>query len=244
MNSLHINKILKDVVDLFKIVNIISWILLSLCVTLLMAYITNGRIMSTVSSDGIDSDSVLIKKYKFNTRSIAFLIIIMLLTGISAFVVSQHVVSIIACIELGICYLAVLGAAIIDIKLRIIPNFIPIFLVISRIVILIYELIFTNQAISYLVSSLIGCFLCFIVLIIAEKVSKGGIGKGDIKLLSAIGFVGGIYTVSSTLLAALLACIVLALILFGLKKGDSKVHLPFGPFIYFGYLIVLLCTLY
>lgn len=147
-------------------------------------------------------------------------------------------------IKLSICYFAVLAAAVIDYKTKTIPNMIPISLVIGRVIIFVYELFCSNSAIGHLVSSLIGACLCMFVLAIANKISKGGIGGGDIKLIAAIGLVCGVYVVVSSMLLALICCIIVSGALLAFKKCSTKDQVPFGPFIYIGYLIMCLLTLY
>lgn len=220
------------------------WVVLSAVVMILMAKMTNIRATKATPDDEFEEIHKCVQPYEFNTKAIMFFILIIILSGIAACFASIDSVSTIAYIKLGICYLAVLGAAVIDIKLHIIPNFIPLGLIIARILIFIYELIFTDKAISYIISSLIGCFLCCLILLIADKVSKGGIGKGDIKLLASIGFMCGLYAAFFTLLLALLFCIIIAVVLLLAKRKKSKDHLPFGPFIYLGYISMILLTLY
>ena len=139
--------------------------------------------------------------------------------------------------------MVILSAAVIDNKLRIIPNFLPLVLVILRILVFIFELFFSDNAVGYLVSSLIGGFISFIVLIIADKITKGGIGMGDIKLISAIGFLCGIYTVIAVMILSLFSCAVVSVILILKKVKTRKDHLPFAPYIYIGYLVMLLLLL-
>ena len=83
----------------------------------------------------------------------------------------------------------------------------------------------------------------FLILGIANKLSKGGIGLGDVKLLSCIGFMCDIYIVIKTLTLALLACICILGVLLILKKQTVKDHLPFAPFIHIGFIGMCLSTL-
>lgn len=229
---------------LLTVINTVSWVILSAAVMLYMAFFTNKYIQKSASSEDIDKSIGSLPEYRFNIKTIIAFAVLIIITGVAAFIVSTKAISVIACVKLGLCYLAVIGAAVIDIKIKIIPNIIPIALIVSRLVIFVFEMFFTAEAISYLVSSLIGCFLCGLVLFIADKVSKGGIGKGDIKLIAALGFMSGFYAVFSTLILALIVCILAAVILLLAKKKKSSDHIPFGPFIYLGYLFMILFTLY
>lgn len=136
---------------------------------------------------------------------------------------------------LGVCHACLLAAAVIDLHLRIIPNCIPLLLLGSRAVLFVYEFIFTTDGIAYLVSSLFALVLCFGVLMIAGKIAKGGIGAGDVKLLSALGFAMGLYAAVCTVIVALITCLLVgaALVLTKRKQRDSE--LPFAPFAYIGF---------
>ena len=227
---------------MIPIITTVLYSVLAAAVIVAMKSETNRRLRSTKPDNCTENTDV--SPYP---SSGATYLCMMVLIGISAFcgyIVSSHAVSIIAIIELGACYLAALAAAVIDLKIRMIPNLIPLMLIGVRLAIFIYEILYVESALSYLVSSLIGGLLCAFLLIIANKISKGGIGGGDIKLLSGIGFMCGLYVVFSTLMLALVSCIVISLILLILKKRTLKDHLPFGPFIYFGLIVMCLLTLY
>ncbi len=227
---------------LISIITTILYTVLSAGTIIAMRYETNRRLRSRKPVE--DNENIKAASYQLNG---IFCLSSFFLIGISAFcgyIVSKNAVSIIANFELGMCYLATLAAAVIDLKTRTIPNFIPIILVCARLVFFIYEILFVDAALSYLVSSLMGCFLCALLLIIANKISKGGIGGGDIKLLSCIGLMCGVYVVFSTLLLALIACMVVSFVFLALKKHSLKEHLPFGPFIYLGLTAMCLFTLY
>ena len=136
-------------------------------------------------------------------------------------------------------YLAVLAAALIDMQLYIIPNEIPVFLIGCKLLVLVFLFFLGGNVKEEVIGSLLGCIICFIILTIAGLCSHGGIGKGDIKLLSALGFACGAYPVFVTLTGALICCSVVALVLILLKKVSWKEHFPFAPFIYLGYLIMI-----
>lgn len=213
----------------------------SAVVIVLMKAETNKRLKSSQPEDISCAHN---SPYVPSPAMLVVFVGIIIASAFTGYTVAKRAISPIALIELSVCYMAVLAAAVIDLKTQTIPNFIPITLIIVRLLIFVYELCFENSSISFFVSSLIGCLLCALLLIIANKVSKGGIGGGDIKLLSSIGFVCGLYVVFSTMLLALLCCIVISAVLLAMKKCSTKDQLPFGPYIYIGYLIVCLLTLY
>lgn len=228
---------------MITVITTIAYAILSVAVVMLMRVETNKRLLSIQSSENED-EAINETPYKLSKLTFLTCFIIACVSGLCGFVIDKSTVSVLANIQLGICYMAALAAAVIDIKTRIIPNYISLALIAARVIIFIYEIICVENAISYLISSLIGCFFCALLLIIANRISKGGIGGGDIKLLSCIGLMSGIYVVFSTLLLSLLACIVISGVLMLLNKRTSKDHLPFGPFIYLGLTIMCLFTLY
>ena len=147
-------------------------------------------------------------------------------------------------VRLTISYFLILGAAVIDEKMRIIPNFIPGIMVLSSLVIVAIKALMGGNVGTDLAGAILGALLCGVVLGIADKASKGGIGKGDIKLLMAHGFLCGTNIVFSTLLLALLCCAVFSAGMVLLKKCTAKDHLAFGPFLYVGYAVMLFFTIY
>ena len=146
--------------------------------------------------------------------------------------------------RLTISYFLILGAAVIDEKMRIIPNFIPGIMVLSSLVIVAIKALMGGNVGTDVAGAILGALLCGVVLGIADKASKGGIGKGDIKLLMAHGFLCGTNIVFSTLLLALLCCAVFSAGMVLLKKCTAKDHLAFGPFLYVGYAVMLFFTIY
>ena len=85
--------------------------------------------------------------------------------------------------------------------------------------------------------------VCYLLLTIANKIAKGGIGGGDIKLLTATGFMVGIYVVFEVLIYALVSCILYTIFKIIIKKYNAKEHFPFGPFIYMGFVIMCLINI-
>lgn len=226
---------------LISVITTILYGTLAAIVVGMMKYETNRRLQDY---HDLHIGDTCVRPYRFSVMTCISIAVLIALSGLCGFIVSKHAISIIAIIEIGMCYLAVLGAAIIDLKTKTIPNYIPFMLIGIRLIIFLFEVFYFDSALSGLASSLIGCFLCVLLLIIANKFSKGGIGAGDIKLLSGVGFMCGVYVVFSTLLIALICCLVVTVILLALKKQTAKGHLPFGPFIYMGYAIMCLLTLY
>lgn len=227
---------------MISIITTIVYACISLIIIIAMRIIANKRMDSIQPDEGINT--IVSSPYVNNVKTVLFWTCIVMVSASCGYIISLHANTIIASIELGVCYMSALAAAIIDLKTKTIPNFIPLSLVGIRLGILIYEILVVDGVIGYLISSLVGCFLCALLLVLANRISKGGIGAGDIKLLSCIGLVCGIYVVFSALLLSLIACIITSVGFLALKKKTSKDHLPFGPFIFIGFTAMCFFTLY
>ena len=92
---------------------------------------------------------------------------------------------------------------------------------------------------AWILSSLIAAFIVFIFFVFCRLVSKGGIGFGDIKLVTVLalicGFRGIIYVLVFSEISALLAATAALL----LKKMSLRDGMPFAPFFLAGFIITV-----
>jgi prepilin signal peptidase PulO-like enzyme (type II secretory pathway) len=133
-----------------------------------------------------------------------------------------------------------LGALIIDRETRRIPNALIIGMIGLRVVFLLPEyFLYRDDFITLLLASVLGLVGCFIIMLILSLITKGGIGMGDVKLISAVGCLSGIAASFYTLVYGMFACMICALVLLALGKKKMKDHVPFGPFVYFGYAVAI-----
>lgn len=219
-------------------IQIFIWGILSLVIAVYMAGSANRRIEQIIADE--NGDFLNFTKYVLNCKTVILLLIIFIISAYSGYVVSFKAVSNVAWIELIISYQILLSVMIIDYKLHIIPNQLSVLLIVSKGLLLMYELFFESFNSVSFIDGILGCVLCFLVLMGAGRIFPEGIGKGDIKLLSALGFLCGTYTVFSTLLLALFCCVIVSVILLFMKKVSIKDCLPFGPFIWMGYVCMIL----
>ena len=173
-------------------------------------------------------------------RFIVFLLLaVLLITGVVSHFIYANTVNYGDLVKVFLVYLAGLMSMIIDLKYHKIPNSIPLVLLAGRVLTIGYEFLFRKDvAVNQLISSAIGFLVCFVVLFVLSKAMHNGIGMGDVKFLSSIGFMLGIYAVCSILLLALLASCVISIILLVIKVKRVKDYIPFAPFIYIG----IICT--
>lgn len=201
-----------------------------------MARLTNREIEQEACGD--------VSRYAGTVWTYALLAGVALVSALCGAQLFRHTVSILAAIQISVCYFAVLAAAVIDLKLRIIPNLIPITLIGTKLLIFVYELLIGDAAFVNLLMPVVGCLLCGLFLLLGNRLSKNGIGGGDVKLLAAMGFLLGLYAVFTTLVIALIICSVFAVAVMLTKKMTIKQSVPFGPFIYAGYALMCLLLLY
>jgi prepilin signal peptidase PulO-like enzyme (type II secretory pathway) len=164
-----------------------------------------------------------------------------LLAGISAFFVYKYASGTVSILRLLAAYMAISMAALVDFLNKKIPNLIIGGVFAIRIILLVPELILEpEQWMNILGSSLISVCLVFLVLLVLSRISRGGFGMGDVKLLTAHAFMCGVYAVINTLLFGLISCVLAAIVLVMTSKKGLKDTIAFGPFLYIGYIISLL----
>ena len=117
-----------------------------------------------------------------------------------------------------------------------IPNLCTIVLLVGRILFMIPELLFYKGDFPMLlVNSFIPAFIALILLCLLYKISRSGLGMGDIKIFTGLAFFTGMYGFCVSLLFSFLLCALCSLPVLLLKKKKLKDALPLGPFIYFGF---------
>lgn len=181
------------------------------------------------------------KKYRFWVTLPAVMAV---LGGLLAWLVFNGALPVFDCIALMIAFVAAVMAGIGDYKLKLIPNLIPLSITGIRALLFVTEALIFEAPVALIISSVAGGLLCMLLLFIAMKLTKGGIGYGDIKLMGAIGFCVGYRAVFSILLAALFACVLFAIPLVAMKKKKMTGEMPFAPFICVGCAITLALAMY
>lgn len=130
---------------------------------------------------------------------------------------------------------------IIDWNSRTIPNCIILTILVIGVLIYLLQLIVAIEAFKLaIIGAAVGLLGNFILFYVMSRITKEGIGMGDVKLLAALGWMTGVQTTLASVLFSLLLCSALALVLIFTKKKQASDSVPFGPFIYFGYMIALL----
>jgi len=81
----------------------------------------------------------------------------------------------------------------------------------------------------------------FLLMFLIFKLSRGGLGGGDVKFSAVLGLWLGEKLFAAIFLASILAATVG--IIFLIKFRDTKKELPFGPFLAAGSLVMYFCNL-
>lgn len=148
-------------------------------------------------------------------------------------------------VKMVIAIICITGAACNDYREHRIPNIFPFIIAVSGIVCLIVGYFVSQKgAQAYIVSSLFAVASVALGMIVIYFLSKHGIGIGDIKLLCALSILGGVYLISGVIFFAMLSCSITAISLLITKKKTIKEGIPFGPFIYLGYIVSIILLIY
>ena len=119
-----------------------------------------------------------------------------------------------------------------DIKRREIPNKLIIaFLIIG----MVFAVLSLN--INVLLNSIMSFLLFGVAFLIISKVSKGGVGEGDIKLIACSGLFLGVSGLFASVFMAMILVFVASIALIILRLVNRKSFLPFAPFLLAGFLI-------
>lgn len=101
-----------------------------------------------------------------------------------------------------------------------------------------------TDAVPMALNSVLAAAVFFVVFFLVRLASRGGVGYGDIKMITATALILGIYGTFSFLLVSHVLAAVAAIALLVSKKATRKDGLPFGPFFYLGYLITILTGMF
>lgn len=101
-----------------------------------------------------------------------------------------------------------------------------------------------TDAVPMALNSVLAAAVFFVVFFLVRLASRGGVGYGDIKMITAAVLILGIYGTFSFLLVSHVLAAVAAIALLVSKKATRKDGLPFGPFFYLGYLVTILTGMF
>lgn len=154
-------------------------------------------------------------------------------------------IHIIFVIKIVVSLMLLLSAGIVDAKTHTIPNLLSVIFLVCRIVFVPFEYFFQQESFKTLIiSSLAGAIATFIILYFVHRLTKSGFGMGDVKILSALGFMFSISCTLSTVLFGMILTALIGIVLIIMKKKTRKDAVPFGPFIFIGFIISVVLGVY
>lgn len=125
--------------------------------------------------------------------------------------------------------------AVIDYRLKKIPNHLIVFLLIARVVIMLTEIFLAPDLwVSILISSIAGMLAGGLIILACMLISRGGVGAGDVKLYAVTGFCFGLTGVMAVMMYSLFLAAIASIVLLISRKAKMKSSLPMAPFIFAG----------
>ena len=91
-----------------------------------------------------------------------------------------------------------------------------------------------------IIGAVVGLLGNLILFYFMSRITKEGIGMGDVKLLASVGWMTGVQITLASVLISLLLCCFTAICLIFTKRKQASDSVPFGPYVYFGFIISLL----
>ena len=141
-----------------------------------------------------------------------------------------------ALVPLLAAFAGMVCGGLIDDQLRIIPNEIPLCMVMaSAVSMLLLFLVQRQMMLPFAFSCLVGGAASFLLMLLVCLVSRGGFGMGDVKLIGALGLLCGGVCVLGTLFLATFAAALCSLWMLLRRKAGVRSSMPFGPFLMAGY---------
>ena len=137
--------------------------------------------------------------------------------------------------------LVLLSAMILDRKTHQIPNLLILSVLGIGAILLVAEfLLYRETFLTTLIMSVAGLLICVVLFYILARLTREGIGMGDVKLISSMGWMLGLASTLVAVLFGLILCTLAACILLFWKRKNKDDRIPFGPFLFFGYILMLL----
>lgn len=212
-------------------------------------------VASEVSSNSEDNgvENICTIKVSGKYRSVMLnnrcLMILMLFFGVAfaswcGYTAAEHSITCIGLLKMTLGFCVLSSIVITDIELMLIPNFCSLVLLSGRVIAIVFEFIFLkDMAMALLLNSIIALIISLLMLLIMARMTRGGLGMGDVKLFSSLGFLCGVRAVCFTLMFAFLLCALASTGLLLCRKKQLKDSLPLGPFIWLGYGVTVLLSI-
>lgn len=167
-----------------------------------------------VDSSKIKNKDIYIKPNKWQTIT---LILTFIIFGGLNFLLSN---SIVLAIQGSLFATLLTYVSFVDLKMKLVSDYSVLALFAIGLITIIPNLL--TEHYSYCLYNLLAAIIVPIPLFIGALVSSGGIGGGDVKLISAIAFTLGINKGVYALIVGLLLAVIIQLVIVNIKKLDKK----------------------
>lgn len=186
-----------------------------------------------------DNLSVVISKNK--TKAIIFGTIFLLFSMAGLFFYVKKQLSLINFTQAIVLWDSLLAVAFIDYKVKKIPNFSLVFILIVRVLFIIVGAINAPNNLKYeLFQSVLGMFVGGFIILACLLISRGGIGAGDFKLFAVLGLYYGLSGIIQIMMYSLFFAAIYSIVMLISKKAKLKTTMAMAPFILCGLTVYLL----
>lgn len=139
----------------------------------------------------------------------------------------------------SLIFSVLLAITLIDLIHQLIPDSLVVAIVVITILFRIVGYYINSDSLNIL-DSLSGSLVAGGLFLLIVLISKGGMGGGDVTLISSLGFVLGLKGILVTIFISFIIGSIVSVLLLSFKLKTRKDPIPFGPFIVIGFLITLL----
>lgn len=204
-----------------------------------------GKPLDADENASADSGAVPELKYTFSKKRTIILAVFSgifgALVGYFAFINASDDV---ALMKLVVGFVVLTCAMVTDVELMIVPNLCSLVLIIGRVVFCLIELLLKQEGVlQVLLRNLITAVVVLAFLLILSKITKGGIGMGDVKTYSSLAFLCGTSAIVYTFIISLFFSAIASVVFLLSKKKKIKDALPMGPFIWLAFGVSVMLSL-
>ena len=176
-----------------------------------------------------------------NVKQVMLICLLAILCAVAAFRLYDTGMTVLAQSKLLSVALLLIPIMMIDWEYHRIPNVLVLVMLLVGSIFLLFEFVLYRTEFNItMLTSMGGLIFCVALFYILSRLTKDGLGMGDVKLIAAIGWILGLSTTMLVIIAALILSMVTAIVLLVGKKKNTSDTLPFGPFVFFGYILMLI----
>lgn len=147
----------------------------------------------------------------------------------------ENVQNAIAYYRIAVAMFILLAATVTDVFTYRIPNLLTILCLIMGVIATIATAFMNkDEAVAWVVNSMLALIVSMLFLLLMSRVTKGGLGLGDVKIVSGFGFLCGLRATIYMLFIGFLICAMVSIVLLATKKKNLKDNLALGPYLWIG----------